>query len=103
MHGLKWPINSTRIVLVVPSTDPPYHRRHFHPTAGGVFSYWSQRAGNRSVNRGLRLDYTIVSASMLSDGGSVQLVDSFVLDDTAAVPAFSDHAPIGALISLSGG
>ena len=85
---------------MVPSTDPPYHRRHFHPTAGGVFSYWSQRAGNRSVNRGLRLDYTIVSerppCSATVAGGGVQLVDSFVLDDTAAYP-------IGALISFSSG
>ena len=33
--------------------------RHFNPNALGQFSYWSVRAGNRPVNRGLRLDYAI--------------------------------------------
>ena len=75
--------------------------RYFHPTAEGVFTYWSQRAGNRPVNKGLRLDYTVVSASLVSeDGGGPKLLDSFVLDDVEQYPAFSDHAPMGALFSL---
>jgi exodeoxyribonuclease III len=31
--------------------------RYLHPAAMGCFSYWSQMAGNRPFNRGLRLDY----------------------------------------------
>jgi exonuclease III len=30
--------------------------RKLHPTAQGHYSYWSQRAGNRQPNKGLRLD-----------------------------------------------
>ena len=74
--------------------------RHLHPTAQGVFSYWSVRAGNRPFNRGLRLDYTVVSNSLIEKGAGPKLVDSFVLDDETEFPAFSDHAPVGAVISL---
>ena len=84
--------------------------RHFHPLATGCFTYWSMRAGNRKVNRGLRLDYCVTSRSMLSskagEGGGegdeeessckVQVVDSFLCDDVDEWPAFSDHSPMGA-------
>lgn len=36
--------------------------RHLHPQATGAFSYWSVRASGRPVNRGLRLDYALLSA-----------------------------------------
>ena len=36
--------------------------RSVHPTAAGQFTYWSQRARNRPRNRGLRLDYFLLSA-----------------------------------------
>ena len=71
--------------------------RRFHPSATGCFSYWSMRAGNRQYNKGLRLDYAIASAKMLeSHGNGPKVVDSFILDNTAA---FSDHCPVGCLIS----
>ena len=68
--------------------------RHFWPQAEGCFTYWSQRAGNRQVNRGLRLDYAVCSANLLDNG---TLVDSFLLDDS---PPFSDHAAMGVRFNL---
>merc|ERR1712238_411546 len=38
--------------------------RHLHPEAKGHYSYWSQRAGNRGVNKGLRLDYFVCSRGL---------------------------------------
>ena len=76
--------------------------RHLHPTGTGIFSYWSIRAGNRLLNRGLRLDYTIVSKSLIElESAGPKLVDAFVLDCEDTIPAFSDHAPVGAVISLT--
>lgn len=63
----------------------------------GVFSYWTQRTGNRPFNRGLRLDYTVVTKSLI-EGKGPKLVDSFVLDSVSEFPPFTDHAPVGALI-----
>jgi exodeoxyribonuclease-3 len=78
--------------------------RHLHPDALGRFSYWSQRAGNRRWNRGLRIDYCVVSACLLAEGvtsGSLpRLHSSFICDDEAAYPPFSDHAPVGASFLL---
>jgi exonuclease III len=33
-----------------------------HPHAAGQYTYWSQRARNRPLNRGLRLDYFLLSS-----------------------------------------
>jgi exodeoxyribonuclease III len=78
--------------------------RHLHPTATGVFTYWTQRCGNRPVNKGLRLDYAIVSPALVKPQGvgatGAKLADCFVLDDTEQYPAFTDHAPMGATFSL---
>ena len=71
--------------------------RNFHPNATGCFTYWSMRAGNRPYNKGLRLDYVITSPKMLKHEHGPKLVDSFIFDET---PAFSDHCPVGCLISL---
>ncbi len=38
--------------------------RFLYPKARGQFTYWSQRAGNRPVNKGIRLDYFICSQSL---------------------------------------
>ena len=66
-----------------------------------VFSFWSTRAGNRPLNRGLRLDYFVVPKDMIAtssaenvDGNQskVRLFDSYILDDAAE--KISDHAPI---------
>lgn len=71
--------------------------RERHPNAMGVFSYWSVRAGNRPVNRGMRLDYCLASRALVS-GEAGTLHDAFVLDrDTVGV---SDHAPVGVVLRL---
>ena len=56
--------------------------RAVHPDARHCYSYWSQRAGNRPWNRGLRLDYWL-----LQQYPSV--------DDLAAVSKGLAAAPIG--------
>jgi len=69
--------------------------RALHPEAQGCFSYWSVRASGRSVNRGLRLDYALVSAAIASASGSAlgwALHDAFTLDETNTR---GDHAPVG--------
>jgi len=72
--------------------------RHFHRDAQGAFTYWSVRAGNRPKNRGLRLDYVVVSKDMVAelDGRDASLVDAF------HVPSMStgDHCPFGAVLRL---
>lgn len=71
--------------------------RELHPNARGVYSYWSVRAGNRPVNRGMRLDYCLASRALVG-GEAGTLHDAFVLDrDTVGV---SDHAPVGVVLRL---
>ena len=66
--------------------------RALHPNAKGQYTYWSQRAGNRAPNKGLRLDYFICSESMMhdGDGSSVVVRDSYIVHDHVG----SDHCPI---------
>ncbi|KAL3806820.1 hypothetical protein ACHAXA_000893 [Cyclostephanos tholiformis] len=68
--------------------------RRLHPDARGHYTYWSQRAGNREPNRGLRLDYFVCSGSLMEDdrdGTKRALVrDSYMLPDESG----SDHCPI---------
>lgn len=71
--------------------------RELHPNARGVFSFWSTRARNRPQNRGLRLDYCLVSPCLV-DGTSGCLHDAFVLDE--ATVGLSDHCPVGAVLRL---
>ncbi|CAM9187761.1 unnamed protein product [Ectocarpus sp. 12 AP-2014] len=69
--------------------------REKHPKATGVFSYWSVRARNRPVNRGMRLDYCLASRGLVGGDG---VHDAFVLDrDTVGV---SDHCPVGLVLRL---
>ena len=58
----------------------------------GHYSYWSQRAGNREPNKGLRLDYFICSKDMLQDTEENKVVirDSYMIPDQKG----SDHCPI---------
>mmetsp|Transcript_11110 Transcript_11110/g.18597 ORF Transcript_11110/g.18597 Transcript_11110/m.18597 type:complete len:395 (-) Transcript_11110:301-1485(-) len=65
--------------------------RKLHPTAEGCFSYWSVRAGNRPWNRGLRLDYALVSQSIANGKAALQLHDCALLH---AYAPNGDHAPI---------
>jgi len=76
--------------------------RHFYPQARGQFTYWSQRAGNRPPNRGIRLDYFICSNSLASSSSSSSstpsLFDCFHLpEDTVGC---SDHAPAVLVLEL---
>jgi exodeoxyribonuclease III len=64
--------------------------RYFHPTAKGHYSYWSQRAGNREPNKGLRLDYFIGPPDLLQENGAVVARDSYMLFDVFG----SDHCPV---------
>lgn len=65
--------------------------RHFHEHAEHWYSYWSVRANNNVVNRGLRLDYTIVSKKCLTTESCVKLIDAFILPEVVI-----DHCPVGA-------
>jgi len=64
--------------------------RKLHPDAKGCYSYWSQRAGNREPNKGLRLDYFICSPELFDVDQKVVARDSYVLHDVFG----SDHCPV---------
>lgn len=74
--------------------------RHFYPEAEGHFSYWSVRARNKPHNRGLRLDYTVASQSLVDPAaakGSPQLADCIHLPDLCA--PHGDHCAIKTIIT----
>mmetsp|Transcript_42520 Transcript_42520/g.85728 ORF Transcript_42520/g.85728 Transcript_42520/m.85728 type:complete len:159 (+) Transcript_42520:1-477(+) len=90
--------------------------RALHPSATGVFSYFSQRiVQNRPMNKGLRLDYVLASSSLCShlkpktgeeapqppagngDLPALRIHDSFILDQDELI---ADHAAIGCHILL---
>jgi exodeoxyribonuclease-3 len=64
--------------------------RELHPTAKGHYSYWSQRAGNREPNKGLRLDYFVCDSSFFDESSKVVARDSYMLFDQVG----SDHCPV---------
>ena len=64
--------------------------RHLHPEGRGHYSYWSQRAGNRGPNKGLRLDYFVCSRGLFEEGKKERVRDSYMLPDMEG----SDHCPI---------
>ena len=94
--------------------------RHFHPEASGWYTYWSGRAGNRPVNKGLRIDgfaaskRAIVLPTTAAEGDDekekvkvkvkaggdcgIRVVDGFILDKLTV--SASDHAPIGVTLAL---
>jgi exodeoxyribonuclease-3 len=72
--------------------------RKLHPTAKGHYSYWSQRAGNREPNKGLRLDYFICSQVLFSEESKVIVRDSYMLKDQAG----SDHGPVVLELEIKG-
>jgi len=65
--------------------------RHFHPTKERAYSWWSQRGNKRSENRGWRLDYFLVSESLMPKVGGC-VIRSDILG--------SDHAPVELEIDL---
>ena len=77
--------------------------RHLHPEGRGHYTYWSQRAGNRLPNKGLRLDYFICSKELMEDNDvpddvrrKVCVRDCYMLPEIMG----SDHCPI-VLVSVS--
>lgn len=64
--------------------------RHLHPEAQGQYTYWSQRAGNREPNKGLRLDYFICSPSLFDENENVVVRNSHILYKQEG----SDHCPV---------
>jgi len=67
--------------------------RHLFPDAKGHYTYWSQRAGNRPPNQGLRLDYFICSKGLFEhdDADTKVLVrNCYMLPEQEG----SDHCPV---------
>eukprot|EP00392_Amoebophrya_sp_AT5.2_P003318 g3323.t1 len=60
----------------------------------GYFTYWSQRAKNKQFNRGLRLDYCLLSTTFADK----HFVEGFNLPSCTA--QFGDHCPIGISLKL---
>lgn len=72
--------------------------RALHPHAKHVYTYWSVRAGNKPKNRGLRLDYAVVSQDMAPSSKTTPRVhDAAILDDA---DKRGDHAPVFVEIRL---
>jgi exodeoxyribonuclease-3 len=65
--------------------------RHFYPDATGKYSWWSYRLDARSKNVGWRIDYFLVSESLLPI-----IKDSFILEEIKG----SDHCPVGIELNL---
>jgi len=72
--------------------------RRLHPDAKGNYSYWSQRAGNREPNKGLRLDYFIASEEMFLEDSKVIPRDSYMIMDQLG----SDHSPVVLELEIKG-
>ena len=63
--------------------------RHLYPDVTERYSWWSYRAGARSKNIGWRIDYFLVSESLLSS-----LKNAFILENISG----SDHCPVGIVL-----
>jgi exodeoxyribonuclease-3 len=64
--------------------------RHLYPDLTGRYSWWSFRAGARSKNIGWRIDYFLVSRSILP-----KVADAFILEEISG----SDHCPVGIVVN----
>eukprot|EP00871_Galdieria_phlegrea_P005211 jgi/Galph1/5691/GphlegSOOS_G4388.1 len=58
--------------------------RYLYPEQKDAYSYWDYKTGGRMLHHGWRIDYCLISSSLLP-----QLVDSFILDKVEG----SDHCP----------
>lgn len=63
--------------------------RHLYPDETERYSWWSYRAGARSKNIGWRIDYFLVSESLLPS-----VKNAFILEEIAG----SDHCPVGIIL-----
>jgi exodeoxyribonuclease III len=59
--------------------------RHFYPNVEGAYSWWSFRAGARAKNVGWRIDYFLVSTSLLTSVKSAAILNEVM---------GSDHCPV---------
>ena len=66
--------------------------RHFYPDETGRYSWWSYRAGARSKNIGWRIDYFLISKSILPI-----VKDAFIFEETIG----SDHCPVGIILDIN--
>ena len=64
--------------------------RHLYPDAINRYTWWSFRAGARSRNIGWRIDYFLVSQSLL-----LSVKDAFILEEIMG----SDHCPVGIVLN----
>lgn len=65
--------------------------RHFYPDKTEVYSWWSYRAGARAKNVGWRIDYFLVSSSLIPS-----VKNAFILNEVLG----SDHCPVGIELSV---
>jgi exodeoxyribonuclease-3 len=65
--------------------------RCLHPDETGRYSWWSYIGGARSKNIGWRIDYFLVSESLLPS-----VTDAFILEEISG----SDHCPVGIALKL---
>lgn len=63
--------------------------RHFYPDKAQAYSWWSYRAGARAKNIGWRIDYFLISQSLLD-----LLKEAFILPEIEG----SDHCPVGIVL-----
>jgi exodeoxyribonuclease-3 len=63
--------------------------RHFYPDKKEAYSWWSYRFGAREKNIGWRIDYFLISQSLVP-----QLKEAFILNDIDG----SDHCPVGVVL-----
>lgn len=66
--------------------------RHFYPDETGRYSWWSYRAGARSKNIGWRIDYFLISRSILPI-----VKDAFIFEEKSG----SDHCPVGIILDIN--
>jgi len=84
--------SSMRACLAPPLGMRDAFRLHY-PEATGCYTYWSQRARNRPLNRGLRLDYFLLGRRFPADAlASVQHLPGV---------AGSDHCPVVLEVDLA--
>ena len=66
--------------------------RHFHPDTADVYTWWSPMRNARERNIGWRIDYVVVSESVI---GKVE--DAWILCDVYG----SDHCPVGVNLNMN--
>ena len=65
--------------------------RHFYPDKEGAYTWWSNRRNKRLENRGWRIDYFLVSDSIVEDVASTSILANM---------QGSDHCPIELIIDM---